>query len=222
MTFLTVESMSTGDAGSWSYMYKLVTIGDTGCGKTSLLVRFVTQQFDPHVKSTIGVDHYSTVVKCHGDDVKVQLWDNSGAIRFRSMVKVYFRAAPGALVVYDVTNRDSFDNVMAWVNEVRQYALPDVAILLVGNKTDLESRRAVTTAEGAELAAANRLMFLETSALTDSNVHEAFRQVVAHIHKGKTQLSGRLNSSDLPPGITVDLNKSTAPRRTTSSCCSFM
>ena len=108
--------------------------GDKGVGKTSLITRFVTQQFDPDIKSTVGVDHFSTTIKLGKDSVKTQIWDTAGQERFRSMTKVYFRNAPGAIVVYDISNPGSFQNVTHWVSEIRQHARSDAVILLVGNK----------------------------------------------------------------------------------------
>ena len=215
---------------SYDYICKFVNLGNRNVGKTSLLIRFVTQQFDPHVRSTIGVDHFSTIVNVHGDKVKVQLWDTSSQDRFRSMVRVYFRAAPGAMVVYDVTDAASFAAVPEWVAQVREHAISECAIMLVGNKTDLGARRVVSTEEGAEYARANHLMFLETSALSDSNVREAFQRVLEQVHTVRASLDAqrmtRMNTPPVAGGRTVSLEEPVAGgadgrRARYLSCCSI-
>ena len=175
---------------SWSYVYKLITLGDGGVGKSSLLTRFVTETFDPNIRATLGCDHFSLVRQVSGERVKVTLWDLSGAFRFRSVTRMYFRGAAGAVVVYDVTDAETFGSVLRWVDEVRQHASADAIIMLVGNKTDLEARRVVSRESAAEFARAQHLMFMETSALADTNVTEAFSRLIAQIHRG------RINSID--------------------------
>ena len=222
--------MSVRDSLDYSFVYKVISVGNKNVGKTSLLSRFVTQQFDEHIRATIGVDHFSTIVRVGPDKVKVQLWDTSGNDRFKTMTRVYYRAAPAAIAVYDITDAGSFENLSMWISEVREHADPNVIILVIGNKTDLDAHRAVSTEQGADFARANHVMFTETSALSDSNVTDAFRSLIEKIHNGRprlarddsTQLSA-LSHTVLPDQPPVDL---TAPRRpplhgrVRQACCS--
>ena len=209
----------------YEYIYKVVCVGDRGVGKTSLFIRYVTQHFDPDVKMTIGIDHYSTIVRVKQDSVKVQLWDSAGAERFRSVTKIYWRSAPGAIVVYDITNAESFANLAMWISEVREQADPNVVILIVGNKTDLHAQRAISTAQGEEFARANHVMFTETSALSDDNVTEAFNSIVERIHGDRPRMargdSAQLSTSHAVLAEAVDLTAPVAStaKRLRQACC---
>ena len=201
--------MSRREGDNWSYIYKTVTVGDKNVGKSSILTRIVTQQFDQNIRATLGVDHHSTIAEVGGDRVKVQLWDTSGNSRFRSMTRIYFRGAPAAMIVYDISDRGSFENVPQWLSEVREHAVPEVAVMLIGNKLDLEHHgRAVTTADGAEFARAHHLMFMETSALSDTNVAEAFRRLIEQVHQVRQSMDCT-ERPEIPDGASVvDLQQS--------------
>ncbi|XP_010247443.1 PREDICTED: ras-related protein RABA4d-like [Nelumbo nucifera] len=171
------------------YVFKLVVIGDSAVGKTQLLSRFSKNEFSADCRSTVGVEFQTKSILIDKKLVKAQIWDTAGQERFRSMTGAYFRGALGALLVYDITSRPSFDHVPRWLNDLRHYAGPNVVIMLAGNKCDLEVMRSVPTESGREIAEREGLMFLETSALDATNVEKAFLSVLEHIYYANSRKS---------------------------------
>lgn len=158
--------------------------------------------------------------------IKLQIWDTAGQESFRSITRSYYRGAAGALLVYDITRRETFTHLSTWLEDARQHASPNMTIMLIGNKCDLAHRRAVTTEEGAQFAKENGLIFLETSAKTSQNVEEAFINTAAKVYQKIEE--GILDVSNESLGIKVGYgagtgaagsarNDSIASQR--SSCC---
>ncbi|EGB06060.1 hypothetical protein AURANDRAFT_38219 [Aureococcus anophagefferens] len=157
----------------YDHLFKLVLIGDTGVGKSCLLLRFADDAFTESYISTIGVDFRFRTVKVDGKTVKLQIWDTAGQERFRTITSAYYRGADGIIMVYDVTSSESFDHVSDWLTEVNRYANEGTCKLLVGNKCDMEDK-VVTTEAAKEYADGLGIPFLETSAKNATNVEEAF------------------------------------------------
>ena len=157
--------------------YKLVFIGDQSVGKTSIISRFQFDTFDDHYQTTIGIDFVSKTVPVDDGTVRLQLWDTAGQERFRSLIPSYIRDSHVAVVVFDITNRESFESTSKWIADVRAQRGNDVVIVLVGNKTDLAAQRAVTTAELEARAAEQEIMFIETSAKEGFNIKLLFRRL---------------------------------------------
>lgn len=130
----------------------MVLIGDSGVGKSNLLLRFTKNDFLLESKSTIGVEFATRTVKIEGKSIKAQIWDTAGQERYRAITSAYYRGAVGALLVYDITKKVTFANVERWLNELKEHSDNDIVILLVGNKCDLRHIRAVSTEEGSSLA----------------------------------------------------------------------
>eukprot|EP00898_Chlorokybus_atmophyticus_P005408 jgi/Chlat1/5869/Chrsp4S06379 len=160
----------------YDYLFKVVLAGDSAVGKSNLLGRFVRGQFDDKFETTIGVEFATRSIQLDGKTIKAQIWDTAGQERYRALAHVYYRGAIGALLVYDVTRRDTYEH------EVRNLADPSVVVMLVGNKTDLRHLRAVPTKEAAAFAESMGLSFVETSALDATNVEHAFRTSLTEIH----------------------------------------
>jgi Ras-related protein Rab-11A len=182
-------------------------IGDSGVGKSNLIDRYTKDQFRVETKTTIGVEFGHKNIKIDGKEIKAQIWDTAGQERFRALTRGYYRGAYGALLVYSITNRTSFENVDAWLQELVSYADPGIMVMLVGNKSDLEEHRDVSTEEAMEFAQKNKLHFMETSAKDNSNVSEAFEKLIREIsiHHGNDPVD--------PDG---DDDKMPAPSTTTS------
>jgi len=183
--------------------YKLVLLGDAGVGKTALAVQFVKGQFNEFTESTIGASFMNQTVSLPDDTlVKFQIWDTAGQERFRTITSSYYRGAHGIIVVYDVTDKVSFNNVKQWLGEIDRYACQSVNKLLVGNKMDLVEKKVVEFTEAKEFADSLGISFLETSAKSAHNVEEAFltmtRQIkerVSRSHEGPTKPNGSVNIS---------------------------
>ncbi|XP_071131447.1 ras-related protein Rab-26-like isoform X6 [Mytilus edulis] len=168
--------------------YKVMLIGDSGVGKTCLLVRFKDGAFlSGSFISTVGIDFRNKVVDVEGTKVKLQIWDTAGQERFRSVTHAYYRDAHALLLLYDVTNKASFDNIRAWLGEINEYAQEDVVIMLLGNKADMAGERMIRTEDGEKLAKEYNVAFMETSAKTGMNVDLAFMAVAKDLKMKKTR-----------------------------------
>jgi small GTP-binding protein len=182
------------DESSYDYVFKLVVVGDSGVGKTNLLGRFVNDVFDFSSKSTIGLDLSIKNMVINDKRVRVQIWDTAGQERYRSITKRYYRGSVGALLVYDITKRDSFKSISRWLEELKlNEAHPESIIMLIGNKSDLETKRVVTGQEALNYSELNNLMFMETSALNSINVEKAFDSLIQNIYD---KLSTKLTTLD--------------------------
>ncbi|KAK9271690.1 hypothetical protein L1049_002053 [Liquidambar formosana] len=166
---------------SYDYLFKYIIIGDTGVGKSCLLLQFTDKRFQPVHDLTIGVEFGARMVTIDGRPIKLQIWDTAGQESFRSITRSYYRGAAGALLVYDITRRETFNHLASWLEDARQHANPNMTIMLIGNKCDLSHRRAVSKEEGEQFAKENGLLFLEASARTAQNVEEAFIRTAAKI-----------------------------------------
>ncbi|CAN8267119.1 unnamed protein product [Cochlearia groenlandica] len=190
--------MAEGDK-SEDYLFKIVLIGDSAVGKSNLLARFARDEFYPNSKSTIGVEFQTQKMDINGKEIKAQIWDTAGQERFRAVTSAYYRGAVGALLVYDISRKQTFHSIGRWLNELHTHSDMNVVTILVGNKSDLKDIREVSTAEGKVLAEAQGLFFMETSALDSSNVAAAFENVVKEIYNilsRKVMSSQELNKQD--------------------------
>jgi len=161
---------------------KILIIGESGVGKSSLLLRFTDDQFDPELAATIGVDFKVKVIDIDGNRVKLQIWDTAGQERFRTLTPSYYRGGQGAILVYDVTSRESFQKVEDWLNELETFSTNhDIKRILVGNKCDKEGERMVSREEGQKCARKYQMMFIESSAKTKEGVQTAFEELVEKI-----------------------------------------
>ncbi|GAB2219690.1 hypothetical protein Droror1_Dr00007327 [Drosera rotundifolia] len=167
----------------YDYLFKLLLIGDSGVGKSCLLLRFADDSYVESYISTIGVDFKIRTVEQDGKTIKLQIWDTAGQERFRTITSSYYRGAHGIIIVYDVTDQQSFENVKQWLSEIDRYASDNVVKLLVGNKSDLTSNRVVSYESGKAFADEIGVPFLETSAKNASNVEEAFMTMASEIKK---------------------------------------
>lgn len=172
--------MSTSsDFGNPLRKFKLVFLGEQSVGKTSLITRFMYDSFDNTYQATIGIDFLSKTMYLEDRTVRLQLWDTAGQERFRSLIPSYIRDSTVAVVVFDITNANSFHQTSKWIDDVRTERGSDVIIMLVGNKTDLSDKRQVSTEEGERKAKELNVMFIETSAKAGYNVKQLFRRVAA-------------------------------------------
>ncbi|KAF9665741.1 hypothetical protein SADUNF_Sadunf16G0155300 [Salix dunnii] len=165
------------------YVFKIVLIGDSAVGKSQLLARFARNEFSLDSKATIGVEFQTKTLVIDHKTVKAQIWDTAGQERYRAVTSAYYRGAVGAMLVYDITKRQSFDHVAKWLEELRDHADNNIVIMLIGNKSDLGTLRAVPIEDAKEFAQKENLFFMETSALEATNVESAFLSVLTEIYR---------------------------------------
>ncbi|KAG7245354.1 hypothetical protein INR49_010804 [Caranx melampygus] len=161
-------------AKTYDYLFKLLLIGDSGVGKTCLLFRFSEDSFNTTFISTIGIDFKIRTIELDGKRVKLQIWDTAGQERFRTITTAYYRGAMGIMLVYDICNEKSFENIKNWIRNIEEHASSDVEKMILGNKCDMTDRRQVSKDRGEKLAIDYGVKFLETSAKSSLNVEEAF------------------------------------------------
>jgi len=196
---------SKSDDENYDYLYKVVVTGDSGVGKTNIITRFTTNEFQVSNKPTIGVEFgYSELTLQDGTKIKVQIWDTAGQERFRAITRGYYRGAVGALIVYDITKGLTFKNVEKWLQEMHEHAEKDIVIMLVGNKLDLKASRELPTEDAQRFAQKNNLLYIETSALDGENIQKAFQQTINEIYEKKKQqrtTDERPESTGGPSGV---------------------
>ncbi|ANQ08277.1 Small GTPase Rab6 [Plasmodium coatneyi] len=177
--------------------YKLVFLGEQAVGKTSIITRFMYDTFDNNYQSTIGIDFLSKTLYLDEGPVRLQLWDTAGQERFRSLIPSYIRDSAAAIVVYDITNRQSFENTTKWIQDIINERGKDVIIALVGNKTDLGDLRKVTYEEGMQKAQEYNTMFHETSAKAGHNIKVLFKKIAAKLPNLDNSNSNDANVVDI-------------------------
>lgn len=207
----------------YDYLFKIVLIGDSGVGKSNILSRFTRNEFCLESKSTIGVEFATRTLQVEGKTVKAQIWDTAGQERYRAITSAYYRGAVGALLVYDITKRQTFDNIQRWLRELRDHADSNIVIMLAGNKADLNHLRAVSSEDAEILAEKEGLSFLETSALEAINVENAFQSILLDIYQiiSKKALAAQeaVNTPGLPQGTTINVSNFSG-NISKRACCS--
>jgi len=198
------------------FTFKVLLIGDSGVGKSCLLLRFADHTYTESYISTIGVDFKIRTIEMDGKTIKLQIWDTAGQERFRTITSSYYRGAHGIIVVYDVTDMESYNNVKQWLNEIDRYACENVNKLLVGNKCDLVTKKAVDFETAKDFADKLDIPFLETSAKNATNVEKAFLTMAAEI---KNTIA---NQPVVKPGVkpSIDPSGGTDVSTKPGSCCS--
>ncbi|KAK0606285.1 hypothetical protein LWI29_036146 [Acer saccharum] len=207
----------------YDYLFKIVLIGDSGVGKSNILSRFTRNEFCLESKSTIGVEFATRTLQVEGKTVKAQIWDTAGQERYRAITSAYYRGAVGALLVYDITKRQTFDNVQRWLRELRDHADSNIVIMMAGNKSDLNHLRAVQEEDGHSLAEREGLSFLETSALEATNVEKAFQTILKEIYHiiSKKALAAQQATANISiPGQGTTINVNDSSGNVKKGCCS--
>ncbi|KAD3068761.1 hypothetical protein R6Q59_017214 [Mikania micrantha] len=207
----------------YDYLYKVVLIGDSGVGKSNLLSRFSKNEFSLDSKSTIGVEFATRSIRVDDKVIKGQIWDTAGQERYRAITSAYYRGTVGALIVYDITRKVTFENVERWLKELRDHTDQNIVVMLVGNKADLSHLRAVTTDEATSFSEREDVFFMETSALEALNVEKAFTEVLTQIYRvmSRKALGVANDPALLPKGQTIDIGgKDDVSAMKKPGCCS--
>jgi len=202
-------------SADYDYLFKLLLIGDSGVGKSCLLLRFSDDTYTDSYISTIGVDFKIRTIELDGKTIKLQIWDTAGQERFRTITSSYYRGAHGIIVVYDCTDLESFNNVKQWLEEIDRYACENVNKLLVGNKCDLTSKKVVHYQNAKDFADGLNIPFLETSAKNAVNVEQAFMTMASEI---KARVGPQYSEADKGgPRVNIDQGRTIEPSK--SGCC---
>ena len=195
-------------------VFKLIEIGASGVGKTALVNRLINGVFDEDSQTTIGVEFKTYLIEVDGEKVKLQIWDTAGQERFRSVSRAYFRNAVGAIVVFDLTSRESFDAVESWLNDFHTLGHPNAVAYLVGNKADRENHRQIGMEEATDFATKHDMEYIETSAASGQNVKDLFLRftyrIMADVKSEKLKLPS-LGSNSGPETL--------EPVKQKKSCC---
>ena len=174
-------------ANIYNYLFKYIIIGDSSVGKSNLLMKFAHNKFTEDYQATIGVEFGAKNIELNDQIYRIQIWDTAGQENFRSITRAYYKNSVCAMVVYDISNRESFEHVQNWIEDVRNQSPKTVLIILIGNKIDLEDQRVVTYDEGNEFAMKNGLVFGETSAKSGVGIEEIFSKSVQEIVKNMSK-----------------------------------
>ena len=178
------------DKKEYDYLFKILILGDSFVGKTNMLKRFLHGEFDTNTKETVGVEFGSKNFTLGENEsiVKAQIWDTAGQERYRSVTKAYYKGAKGALLVYDITRRNTFDNVDNWLIDLKTNGDKDILIILIGNKSDLVENREVSVEDAKSKAEQYGIAFLETSAKSGDNINKAFNELIEQVYNANISM----------------------------------
>ena len=195
---IVIEEINSKDVKE-DYKLKLVVVGDSGVGKTNLIKRFANNTFNSNSKATVGVEFLSKSFKINNTVFKIEIWDTAGQERYKSITAAYYKGAKGALVVYDITSKISFENIDKWMLEIKEKSSKDLKLMIIGNKCDLKDGRQVSNEEAMRKAKDTGIALMETSALDSTNVKEAFhdllKEMYIEISAKITQMEQTLNEN---------------------------
>ena len=178
---IVIEDVESRDVKE-DYKLKLVVVGDSGVGKTNLIKRFANNTFNSNSKATVGVEFLSKSFKINNTVFKIEIWDTAGQERYKSITAAYYKGAKGALVVYDITSKISFENIDKWMLEIKEKSSKDLKLMIIGNKCDLKDGRQVSNEEAMRKAKDTGIALMETSALDSTNVKEAFHDLLKEMY----------------------------------------
>ncbi|XP_038058311.1 ras-related protein Rab-8A-like isoform X2 [Patiria miniata] len=207
-------------AKTYDFLFKLLLIGDSGVGKTCVLFRFSEDAFNSTFISTIGIDFKIRTIDLDGKKIKLQIWDTAGQERFRTITTAYYRGAMGIMLVYDITNMKSFENIRNWIRNIEEHASSDVEKMILGNKCDMDDRRVVTKDKGEQLAIEYGIKFMETSAKASINVEEAFVTLARDI---KAKMDRKLDTGGQGKGSSpVQVSGTTTQKKREWKFCALL
>ena len=206
------------DEENYDVLFKIVLIGDSFVGKTNIMSKYLKNEFHEDSKATVGVEFGAKKFDIEGKSVKAQIWDTAGQERYKSITTTYYRGAKGALIVYDITRKETFDSVDRWISELVNSGDKNMTMLLIGNKCDLDNQRQVTKEQGEEKAKAFKVAFLETSASSGENLDVAFEMIMKEVYsKCKNELDEDEGMEDMQMGQEIDLTKMNTVEK--KKCC---
>ena len=211
--------MST-EQNEYTMLFKIVIIGDTYVGKTNILSRYISNEFDPNSNSTIGVELTTKTYNFDNNDVKVQIWDTAGQEKYRSITSSYYKGAQGCLLVYDITKKKSFDNIDKWYSELKSNSDEKIYTMLLGNKSDLEENREVSIGEAEKKAKNFNIAFMETSAYNGNNINKAFNELINNVYQNnKHAFNQEIKVILKDKGVEIPQENNEENKKDSNWCC---
>ena len=211
--------MST-EQNEYTMLFKIVIIGDTYVGKTNILSRYISNEFDPNSNSTIGVELTTKSYNFDNNDVKVQIWDTAGQEKYRSITSSYYKGAQGCLLVYDITKKKSFDNIDKWYSELKSNSDEKIYTMLLGNKSDLEENREVSIEEAEKKAKNFNIAFMETSAYNGNNINKAFNELINNVYQNnKHAFNQEIKVILKDKGVEIPQENNEENKKDSNWCC---
>ena len=213
---INIEEVTSGDVTE-DYKLKVVIVGDSGVGKSNLIKRFTTNEFNANSKATVGVEFLSKSYKINDKIFKIEMWDTAGQERYKSITSAYYKGAKGALIVYDTTSAQTFENVSKWLSEIREKTNKEIRLILIGNKIDLKDSKAVSTEQALAKAKEWGIALMETSAKEATNVKEAFHDLLKEMYCEMNKTLQMVESKNLENnnGVQLDVNE----QKKKKGCC---
>ena len=213
---INIEEVVSGDVRE-DYKLKVVIVGDSGVGKSNLIKRFTTNEFNANSKATVGVEFLSKSYKINDKIFKIEMWDTAGQERYKSITSAYYKGAKGALIVYDTTSAQTFENVSKWLSEIREKTNKEIRLILIGNKIDLKDSKAVSTEQALAKAKEWGIALMETSAKEATNVKEAFHDLLKEMYCEMNKTLQLVESKNLENnnGVQLDVNE----QKKKKGCC---
>ena len=199
---------------SYDFLFKLILIGDSSVGKSNILLKYLKNEFEQNSKATVGVEFGTKNVKINNKKIKIQIWDTAGQERYRSITSAYYKGAKGAFIVYDITRKNTFDNLDKWITDLKSNGDKNISIVIIGNKSDLEDKRVVPKELGIKKSEEFKTAFMETSALNGNNINKAFDELIGQIYENNFRNINTDKGIEIDKG--VDLNEDNEDKK---KCC---
>ena len=203
---------------SYDLLFKLILIGDSCVGKSNILLKYLKNEFDPNSRATVGVEFGTKNIIINNKKIKIQIWDTAGQERYRSITSAYYKGAKGALIVYDITRKCTFDNIDKWISDLKLNGDKNICIVILGNKSDLADKREVSKGDGIKKSEMYKTAFLETSALNGDNIGKAFDEIIEQIIQNNKSFFEDSNKKEMDKG--VNLNESNKDNDKKKCCIS--
>ena len=199
----------------YDLLFKLILIGDSYVGKSNILLKYLKNQFNENSKTTIGVEFGTKNIIINNKRIKIQIWDTAGQERYRSITSAYYKGAKGALIVYDITRKNTFDNIDKWITDLKLNDDKNICIIILGNKSDLIDKREINKNDGIKKAEMYKTAFLETSALNGDNISKAFDELIEQIVINNKNIFQDDNENEIDKGVNLNDDKNNNNKK----CC---
>ena len=199
----------------YDLLFKLILIGDSYVGKSNILLKYLKNQFNENSKTTIGVEFGTKNIIINNKRIKIQIWDTAGQERYRSITSAYYKGAKGALIVYNITRKNTFDNIDKWIIDLKLNGDKNICIIILGNKSDLIDKREINKNDGIKKAEMYKTAFLETSALNGDNISKAFDELIEQIVINNKNIFQDDNENEIDKGVNLNDEKNNNNKK----CC---